>query len=106
MGRWAARTDANQVQIVDALRRAGCSVQPLHGVGGGCPDLLVGFRGANLLMEIKDGDKLPSEQKMTGPQKEWHQIWEGQVSVVNSVASALEVVGLASVEIPLRGTIT
>ena len=40
--RRAARTDANQAEIVAALRGVGASVQPLHAVGQGCPDLLVG----------------------------------------------------------------
>lgn len=42
--RRAARTDANQVEIVSALRAIGCSVSDTSGVGGGFPDLAVGFR--------------------------------------------------------------
>jgi Holliday junction resolvase len=62
--RRAARTDANQDGIVAALRGAGASVQSLAATGKGCPDLLVGWRGANLLMECKqqrdDRKKLPT----------------------------------------------
>ena len=39
--RRAARVDDNQGQIVDALRRVGCSVWSLAGVGKGFPDLAV-----------------------------------------------------------------
>lgn len=43
----AKRTDGNQAEIVRALRSAGATVQTLHTVGKGCPDLVVGFRGNN-----------------------------------------------------------
>ena len=55
--RRASRTDRNQNEIIDALRKAGASVQPLHTVHDGVPDLLVGFQGRNFLMEIKDWQK-------------------------------------------------
>ena len=40
----AARVDANQPEIVKALRGVGATVQHLHKVGQGCPDLMVGWR--------------------------------------------------------------
>ena len=43
--RRAAAVDANQTAIIRALRKAGVSVQPLHTVGQGCPDIIAGFRG-------------------------------------------------------------
>ena len=46
----AAKIDANQNEIVDALRKAGCSVQILSSVGKGCPDILVGRGGRNYLL--------------------------------------------------------
>ena len=90
----AARVDANQPEIVEALRAVGCTVQHLHTVGKGCPDLLVGRAGRNFLLEIKDGNKPPSKRKLTADEKEWHQTWTGQVIVVNSVDEALEAVGV------------
>ncbi|HJP47915.1 hypothetical protein [Acinetobacter venetianus] len=45
--RRAAKIDANQTEIVKALRKFGASVQSLASTGKGCPDLLVGFRGMN-----------------------------------------------------------
>lgn len=92
MGRRAAKVDANQSQIVDALRRMGCTVQPLHDVGQGCPDLLVGCAGINLLLEVKDGDKPPSARKLTMDQVIWHDEWRGQVQVVKSVEHAVRIV--------------
>lgn len=93
--RRAARVDANQPEIVEALRRVGATVQPLHQVGGGCPDLLIGFRNQNFLMEVKDGNKRPSEQRMSEAQHEWHRVWMGQKTIVRNVREALTVIGCA-----------
>jgi hypothetical protein len=70
--RTAARVDSNQSAIVKALRSAGAFVQPLHTIGDGCPDLLVAYRGKWHLLEIKDGDKPPSQRKLTVDELEWH----------------------------------
>ena len=91
MVRRASKVDDNQQEIADALRKAGASVQFLHGVGFGCPDMLVGFRGRNLLLEIKDGSKPPSRQKLTDWQERWGVSWNGQACVVRSADEALEV---------------
>jgi hypothetical protein len=91
--RRAAKIDANQPLIVKALRDAGCTVQHLHGVGQGCPDLLVGFRGRNFLMEIKDPSRKPSERKLSDDEKLWHGAWNGQVQIVETVEEALGVIG-------------
>lgn len=92
--RRAARVDDNQREIVAALRAAGATVQPLHAVGQGCPDLLVGFRGFNLLVEVKDGKKWASQRVLTDRQKEWHGGWKGTVAVVEDAPAALAVLGL------------
>jgi len=91
----AARVDANQAEIVDALRKVGCTVQPLHAVGQGVPDLLVGYRGNNVLIEVKDGSKPPSARKLTPDQVKWHGDWRGHVAVVSTVAEAIAAVGIA-----------
>lgn len=83
--RRAARVDANHAEIVNALRRIGAAVQDLSGVGQGCPDLLICYRGHNLLIEIKDGSKPPSARKLTPDQVRWHAKWPVPVAVVESV---------------------
>ena len=88
-----ARTDSNQQAIVASLRQHGCSVQPLHTVGKGCPDLLIGVNGTNYLIEVKDGAKSPSKQRLTPDEVEWHESWQGRVWVVSSVQQALNVCG-------------
>jgi hypothetical protein len=94
MPRRAAKTDRNQRTIVDALRRAGATVTPLHTVGQGVPDLLVGYRKVNYLLEVKDGTQPPSRRKLTPDEAEWHGKWRGSVHIVNSADEALAVLGV------------
>ena len=101
--RRACRTDSNQTQIVAALRAAGCSVQCLHQLGGGVPDLLIGrvTPGGvklNYLLEVKDGSKPLSKRSLTPEEVQWHQGWKGQVNTVTSVREALQVVGIFEFE--------
>lgn len=88
----AAKVDANQSEIVAALRKAGASVQPLHSVGQGVPDLLCAIAGVTFLVEVKDGEKPPSAQKLTPDQVEWHSKWRAPVYIVNSQAQAVDLV--------------
>ena len=91
----AAKVDANQGEIVDALRGHYCSVALLHRVGGGVPDLLVGYQGRNILMEVKDGAKPASQQKLTGPQVEFHAAWRGaNIHIVRNTEEALNAAGV------------
>ena len=92
--RKAARVDANQGEIVSALKQAGCSVQSLAAVGDGVPDLLVGRAGVNYCLEVKDGSKSPSRRRLTSDQFTWTVAWNGQVDVVKDVTEALTAVGL------------
>lgn len=88
----ARRVDDNQAEIVTALRRLGCTVMSIASVGNGCPDLVVGARGRNVLLEVKDGRKPPSARKLTEAEQEWIDAWRGQVNVVETVDDAIEVV--------------
>jgi len=88
--RYANRIDANQNAIVDALRKAGASVRIIS-QGDGIPDLLVGYDGFTVLMEVKDGDKPPSARKLTDAEQKFFNEWRGgMLFVVNSVEQALE----------------
>lgn len=94
--RRAARTDSNQTAIVSALRSIGASVAVTSAVGDGFPDIVVGYRGSNYLIEIKDGGKPPSAQALTDDQIMFHGSWCGVVYVVNSIEQALTVVKRAT----------
>lgn len=79
-----AKTDKNQAEIVDAMRKHGATVQILSAVGKGVPDLLVGYRGVNFLFEVKG-----QNGKLTEPQIKWHDDWQGKVYIVRSIDDAI-----------------
>lgn len=88
--RRAARVDANQEQIVSAMRACGATVRIVT-QGDGLPDLLVGYRGYTILMEVKDGHKPPSARKLTEEEQKFFENWTGgMLAIVNSVDEALE----------------
>ena len=101
--RRAAKVDRNQAEIVEALRKIGATVQPLHSVGAGCPDLLVGFRGVNYLIEVKDWQKPPSQRKLNELQVEWHGGWKGQVAKIETAGAAI---ALVTGQINIAGKVT
>ena len=82
--RQIARVDRNQEEIVAALRGIGCSVLHLHTVGHGCPDILVGKFGRNILIEIKAEDG-----ELTEDERKFFERWYGQVTIVRTVEDAL-----------------
>lgn len=91
--RRAAKVDQTQGAIVDALRKAGCTVWFI-----GLPvDLLVGIRGQTMLMEVKSlrGKKAPKPAKHTDLQREFMAEWRGgPVATVCDPESALRAVGV------------
>lgn len=94
--RRAAAVDENQRTICNALRAVGATVQHLHQIGSGCPDLLVGYRTQTYLLEVKDGTKPPSRRALTADEKIWHSSWKGMpVAIVESVDDALRAIGVS-----------
>ncbi len=93
--RRAANIDANQPAIVKGLRARGVSVSSLAAVGGGVPDLLCGFHGRNVLLEIKDPTALRGKaqaMRLTPDEQRWHDRWSGQVAIVTTLEGAWAVV--------------
>uniref|UniRef100_A0A6M3JHY0 VRR-NUC domain-containing protein n=1 Tax=viral metagenome TaxID=1070528 RepID=A0A6M3JHY0_9ZZZZ len=90
--RRAAKVDANQPEIVQALERCGCTVLSLAPMGRGVCDLLVGLRWRNVLLEVK-GPK----GKLTPDQRTFLAAWKGEWYVVDSVGAALKAMGLGGV---------
>lgn len=83
--RRAAHVDANQKEIVDALRAVGALVTSLAAVGKGVPDLLVKFRGRLHLLEVKNVKG--RGRRLTEAQKGFHAAWEP--TVVTSIDEAI-----------------
>ena len=92
MSRYARRVDDNQREIVKGLMKIGCLVHDTSDAGKGFPDLVAGYKGKLFLLEIKDGNKSPSRQKLTPVQEEFHRLWHGYVTVVNSLEEAINAV--------------
>lgn len=94
--------DAAQGPIVDALRRVGASVVIISKVGGGCPDLLAGYRGQTFLLEVKsvltsegkDGYTRTRKTRVDAGQVEFVAAWRGgPLHIVHTPEEALEAVG-------------
>jgi hypothetical protein len=92
--RRVARVDENQAEIVKAYTDIGASVTELHRHGEGVPDLLVGWRGVNYLVEVKNPKQDLSHRALTPAQKTWHAHWRGQKAVVFTVYQALALIGV------------
>ena len=84
------KVDGNHAAIVKALQDAGICVQSLAAVGQGVPDLLVSWRGVNVLLEVKDPAQDPCKRALTAAQKEWHARWSGQLAVVETPEQAID----------------
>jgi len=92
LNRYAAKVDANQAEIVEAVRKIGVSVLLLHTVGKGCPDNLWGIDidsefSVNILVEIKT-----EKGKLTPDEEIFFDTWRGQVCIIRSVEEAVELV--------------
>ena len=82
--RRAAKVDGNHAEIVEAYRKAGCSVLSLAQLGGGVPDLLVAKWGMTWLVEVK---MLGGKENQL--QRDWAKTWRGTRSVVRTVDDVL-----------------
>ena len=83
------KVDSNHGEIVEGLRRVGATVQSIASVGGGCPDIVVGFRRRNYLFEIKPSDK----SHLTEDEADWHRDWLGMVDGIYCLEDALHIIG-------------
>lgn len=84
--RTKARTDKNHTEVSAGLRKLGLSVESIHTLGKGRPDILVGCYGRNFLFEIKT----TPEGRLTETEQGWFNQWQGQKAIVWDVESALQ----------------
>lgn len=105
MNGFAKQRDANERLIVDALRAVGATVQRLNEKG--TPDLLVGFRGVNYLLEVKNpeskfsirgGRRTRGRGTLRATQVEWFAAWKGApvVEVINGIEALVAIGALAA----------
>lgn len=88
----ARKIDGNQNEIVKYFRSFDISVAITSALGDGFPDLVLGYRGHNFLVEIKDGSLSPSRQKLTEKEQQFKDGWKGQYKVISSLEEAREFV--------------
>lgn len=83
--RRAAKVDANQKAIVQALRAIGAQVYNIKEP----VDLLVGFRKRTLVLEVKNKD---GKNTLTKQQEEFFRNYPGEAYIVFGVPDALQAV--------------
>jgi len=89
--RLASRVDNNQKGIVDALRAVGATVYNLKEP---C-DLLVGYHGQTLLMEVKNKETGYGKKGFNENQKHFAENWKGgPFCLVDSIESALRMLNI------------
>lgn len=100
--------DANEPDIVKGLRGIGAVVELLQGKD--IPDLLVGWRGSNYLIEVKNMEGLMGNLRgranrgasiLRPGQEEWHRRWlkSGQCAVATTLNDALRIIGATAKEV-------
>jgi hypothetical protein len=95
------RSDDNQEEIARVLRLyPNISVAVTSAIGGGFPDIVVGFREKNYLFEIKNPKQVPSKRKLTQQEADFSQSWSGQWAVAESVSDILTAIGFKRKENP------
>ena len=86
------KTDNNHKRIIDNCRKIPqLSVFSTHTIGKGFPDIVIGYKGKNYLIEIKDGDKPKSQTKLTEDEIKFHDKWKGQICIVYSFDDILNI---------------
>ncbi len=89
--RRAARRDANHQEVIAAFEKMGCTVIDVAGIPCGF-DILVGYGGLCLPVEIKDGTKPPSARKLTDNEAKVHAAWTGGARLVKDLDGVQETV--------------
>ena len=82
---YARRRDHNHGSIADAFLLLGCSVIDLCSVGKGVGDLLIGYEGLTLMVEIKNPLMPPSKRRLTKAQEELRLDWTGGARLVETL---------------------
>jgi Holliday junction resolvase len=86
------RLDSNHNEIRQALEKMGWGVKSMAGVGDGFVDLLAVKAGRIVLIEVKDGDKVPSKRKLTEDECEthhWFSTYGVEVILVTCIADLM-----------------
>ena len=91
--RYASRTDSNQSEIVNALRKLGAVVLITSQLKN-CFDLLVFHNGKVYPVEVKDGTLSPSARKLTSGEQQFKEKIESVGVKYNVITSVEEAISL------------
>lgn len=86
--RRAAKVDANQSSIVEALRKSGWTVLMVSQLKN-CCDVIASKNGRTVAIEIKDGSKPPSARKLTDGELKFRDEWQGEYALIESIEDVL-----------------
>lgn len=82
-----ANPDQNRSALREGWLKLGGSWLDIHPLEGGEPDALLGWRGMDRLVEIKNPLRPPSARRPREKQAEWHRSWRGRrPAVVETLA--------------------
>ena len=81
------RVDTNHLDICATLRRLGATVVSTAALGHAFPEAVVGYRGHNYLIRIKDARK---RWELDNDQEDFHSSWKGQIVIIDSIDAAVE----------------
>lgn len=84
-----SRIDRNQPEIVRYLRANHWSVYVTSSLRGGFPDAVAARGPFTALVEIKDGEKPESRQRLTLDEQAFRNTWQGVYIVATSPEDAL-----------------
>lgn len=88
--RRAAKVDANQPDIVRQFRKLGWYVLIISQLKN-CCDIIVSKNGRTIAVEIKDGSKPPSQQKLSDGEIKFKNEWQGEYRLVNCAKDVIAI---------------
>ena len=80
----AAKVDANQPEVVKALRKAGWYVLIISQLKN-CCDLMISKNGRTIAIEVKDGAKSKAAQKLSEGETKFMNAWQGEYKIIASL---------------------
>jgi Holliday junction resolvase len=87
--RRAARVDDNQPEIVKVFRNLGWYVLIISQLKN-CCDIIVSKNGVTTAVEIKDGAKPKSSQKLTEGELKFRDEWQGDYALITSIDDVIK----------------
>jgi Holliday junction resolvase len=86
----AARIDRNQPEIVKLFRKLGWYVLIISQLKN-CCDIIVSKNGRTIAVEIKDGEKPPSQQKLSAGELKFKDEWQGEYMLINCIDDVINI---------------